>query len=147
MQSFNTKQGCDLKLFEKQQATVVNGAESLQEHIHIQTCLKTFIGDIKDADDSIAVSRTVERKLPVEDIEPLEVIDVITSKGTISRTFFDEDGRRRMRIDSTDHGFPTKHPMGPHKHIMVYDQNGEYLHDSKAITLKKKDRKENADIL
>lgn len=100
-----------------------------------------------NADGSIVVSRTVERKLPVEDIEPLEVIDVITSKGTISRTFFDEDGRRRMRIDSTDHGFPTKHPMGPHKHIMVYDQNGEYLHDSKAITLKKKDRKENADIL
>jgi hypothetical protein len=97
-------------------------------------------------DGTIVVSRCVERKLP-RDVEALEVIDVVSVKGDVSRTFFDEKGRRRMRIDNCDHGFPTKHPMGAHKHIIVYDEDGNYVKDTKPITLKAKDRKENADIL
>ena len=89
----------------------------------------------------------VEGSRPVYPSNPLEVIDVTTAKGDISRTYYDEYGRRRMRVDSTDHGFPAQHPMGAHKHIIVYDEDGNYVKDTKPITLKAKDRKENADIL
>lgn len=99
-----------------------------------------------NVDGTLEVSRVVERKLP-EDAAALEVIDVISTKNTVSRTIYDEDGKRAVRIDTTDHGFPKHHPMGAHKHIMVYDENGKYQDDGVPMILTKKDRKENADIL
>lgn len=97
-------------------------------------------------DGTVKVSRTVERRVP-NDVKPFEVIDVINAKGVASHTYIDEYGRRGMRIDTSDHGQPKYHPMGAHKHIIEYDENGNYLSDGKPIILSQKDRKENRDIL
>ena len=99
-----------------------------------------------NADGTVKVSRTVERKIPA-DVSPFEVIDVVNKDGVVSRTFIDEYGRRGMRIDTSDHKQPKYHPMGAHKHIMEYDESGNYLTDGKPIVLSAKDRKENKDIL
>ena len=99
-----------------------------------------------NSDGTVKVSRTVERKIPA-DVSPFEVIDVINKDGVVSRTFIDEYGRRGMRIDTSDHKQPKYHPMGAHKHIMEYDESGNYLTDGKPIVLSSKDRKENKDIL
>ncbi|HEM4697242.1 TPA: hypothetical protein U1025_001125 [Streptococcus suis] len=97
-------------------------------------------------DGTVKVSRTVERRIP-NDVKPFEVIDVINTKGVASRTYIDEYGRRGMRIDTSDHGQPKYHPMGAHKHIIEYDENGNYLSDGKPTVLSQKDRKESRDIL
>lgn len=97
-------------------------------------------------DGTVKVSRTVERRIP-NDVKPFEVIDVINTKGVSSRTYIDEYGRRGMRIDTSDHGQPKYHPMGAHKHIIEYDENGNYLSDGKPTVLSQKDRKESRDIL
>ncbi len=97
-------------------------------------------------DGTLAVSRAVDRSLP-SDVQPYEVIDVITTKGSINRTIYDGDGRRAIRIDTSDHGFPKSHPMGAHKHIISYDENGNHIDDGKPVVLSAKDRRENADIL
>lgn len=99
-----------------------------------------------NADGTVKVSRTVERKIPA-DVSPFEVIDVVNKDGVVSRTFIDEYGRSGMRIDTSDHKQPKYHPMGAHKHIMEYDESGNYLTDGKPIVLSAKDRKENKDIL
>lgn len=94
---------------------------------------------------TIVVSRVVDNKAP-NDARPYEVIDVRTSKGTINRTYIDAEGRRGQRIDSTDHGQPKHHPEGAHKHIMIYDENGNYRGDGPWISLTDKDKLENADL-
>ena len=99
-----------------------------------------------NSDGTISVSRVVDRSLP-KDAKPYEVIDVRTTKGTVNRTYFDGEGKRGQRIDSTDHGQPKWHPEGAHKHIMLYDENGVCTGDGKWIPLNDKDRRENADIL
>ncbi len=99
-----------------------------------------------NANGTLLVSRVVERSLP-SDPQPLEVIDVITIKGSINRTIYDENGQRAIRIDTSDHGFPKHHPMGAHKHIISYDENGNHIEDGSPKVLSPKDRKENADIL
>ena len=95
---------------------------------------------------TISVSRVVDGHLP-KDAKPYEVIDVRTTKGNINRTYFNAEGQRGQRIDSTDHGQPKHHSEGAHKHIMIYDENGNCLGDGDWISLNDKDRLENADIL
>ena len=99
-----------------------------------------------NADGTVKVSRIVERKIPA-DVSPFEVIDVVNNDGVVSRTFIDEYGRRGMRIDTSDHKQPKYHPMGAHKHIMEYDDEGNYVTDGKPLVLSPNDRKENKDIL
>lgn len=99
-----------------------------------------------NADGIVKVSRIVERKIPA-DVSPFEVIDVVNNDGVVSRTFIDEYGRRGMRIDTSDHKQPKYHPMGAHKHIMEYDDEGNYVTDGKPLVLSPNDRKENKDIL
>lgn len=98
------------------------------------------------ADGTLKVTRVVERKLP-SDVEPFEVIDILTPKGGSSRWLIDGQGRRGMRIDTSDHGQPKWHPMGAHKHIMEYDEAGNFVQETKGKVLTPKDRKENGDIL
>ena len=99
-----------------------------------------------NADGTVKVSRIVERKIPA-DVSPFEVIDVVNNDGVVSRTFIDEYGRRGMRIDTSDHKQPKYHPMGAHKHVMEYDDEGNYVTDGKPLVLSPNDRKENKDIL
>ena len=99
-----------------------------------------------NADGTVKVNRIVERKIPA-DVSPFEVIDVVNKDGVVSRTFIDEYGRRGMRIDTSDHKQPKYHPMGAHKHIMEYDDEGNYVTDGKPLVLSPNDRKENKDIL
>lgn len=99
-----------------------------------------------NSDGTFKVSRVVQKKLP-DDCKPLEVIDVVNKKGGISRTLINENGNRGMRIDNFDHGQPKWHPMGAHKHVISYDEQGNCLGDGKATILTPQDRKENGDIL
>lgn len=99
-----------------------------------------------NSNGTLKVNRTVKHRLP-DDANPFEVIDVITKKGGISRTFHDVEGKRVLRIDNSDHGQPKYHPMGAHKHIIEYDSDGIYINDGKPINLTVKDKFENGDIL
>ena len=99
-----------------------------------------------NSNGTLKVNRIVKHRLP-DDANPFEVIDVITKKGGISRTFHDAEGKRVLRIDNSDHGQPKYHPMGAHKHIIEYDSDGIYLNDGKPINLTVKDKFENGDIL
>lgn len=95
---------------------------------------------------TLKVHRTVNHSLP-DNAKPFEIIDVITKKGGTSRTFYDGEGKRVLRIDNSDHGQPKYHPMGAHKHIIEYDADGLYIDDGKPIRLTIKDKFENGDIL
>lgn len=95
---------------------------------------------------TVKIHRTVNHRLP-DNAKPFEIIDVITKKGGISRTFHDGEGKRALRIDNSDHGQPKYHPMGAHKHIIEYDAYGLYIKDGKPIRLTVKDKFENGDIL
>lgn len=97
-------------------------------------------------DGTLVTTRKVKRGLPT-DINPYDIIDVVGSKGSISRTIYDGECKRRMRIDSTDHGFPKHHPTGAHKHIIQYDFDGNYIDEGIDIPLTITDRKEISDIL
>lgn len=99
-----------------------------------------------NSDGTLKVSRRVRHSLP-RDVSPFEVIDMITDRGVASRTLYDEYGRRGMRIDTSDHRQPKYHPMGAHKHIIEYDENGNYVREGKQTVLTPRDRKENSDIL
>lgn len=45
----------------------MNGAEQLQVHIHIRTCLKMFIGDIRDADVALnTIHETGKSKMYIQ---------------------------------------------------------------------------------
>lgn len=95
---------------------------------------------------TLKVHRIVNHRLPAN-AKPFEIIDVITKKGGISRTFHDGEGKRVLRIDNSDHGQPKHHPMGAHKHLIEYDADGLYIKDGKPIRLTVKDKFENGDIL
>lgn len=97
-------------------------------------------------DGTLKVSRVVRHSLP-KDAKPFEVIDLETDKGIASRTLYNGSAKRGMRIDASDHGQPKYHPMGAHKHIIEYDQDGNYLSEGEVKLLSAKDREENKDIL
>lgn len=52
--------------------------------------------------------------------KPFAVVDSKTSKGSISRTLYDSEGKMVKQINPTNHGNPKNHPYG---------KNGEHVHD------------------
>lgn len=87
-------------------------------------------------------------KIPAE-TKPNSIIDKLNKNGKInSRTIYDNEGKMKFQINTTDHGNPKMHPYG---------KNGEHIHDiiwkdgkiigRPARELTDKERQQNKDIL
>lgn len=96
-----------------------------------------------DEQGTIRATHTINHGLP-KHLDPNSVYDVKSKKGDISRTFTDDNGNRVLRVDSSNHGQPSYHPMGEHKHFIELNNSGT---DGYPYYLTDEDRKENADIL
>ncbi len=87
-------------------------------------------------------------KIPAE-TKPNSIIDKLNKNGKInSRTIYDNEGKMKFQINTTDHGNPKMHPYG---------KKGEHIHDiiwkdgkiigRPARELTDKERQQNKDIL
>ena len=81
---------------------------------------------------------------------PNSVIDHVDESGKVtSRSFYGEDGLKKMDIHTTDHGNPKWHNRGKHgehAHEYLWDENGR-LKGKTERDLTVEERKENEDIL
>ncbi len=82
--------------------------------------------------------------------EPNSITDKVDETGkVVSRTIYDEDGKKAKDIHTTDHGHPKQHPYGDHgEHAHDYEWNEDMTHaDISRRELSKEEREENKDIL
>ena len=78
--------------------------------------------------------------------KPNSIVDVAGKDGIIkTRRWYDEEGRAKKDIDTSDHGNAKHHPMGSHAHDWVWE--GEKATRGKQRALSETERKENSDIL
>lgn len=78
--------------------------------------------------------------------ESNSIVDVSGKDGIIkTRRWYDEEGRAKKDIDTSDHGNAKHHPMGAHAHDWVWE--GEKATRGEQRILSETERKENSDIL
>jgi hypothetical protein len=83
--------------------------------------------------------------------KPNAILDVRAGQGDnsqINRTFYDENGEPKKRIDSGNHGNAKRHPFEPHgahRHDRIQTEKGEEWDKGQPINFN--DVTENADIL
>lgn len=81
--------------------------------------------------------------------KPNSIQQVVTKKGGITRTYFDENGCAVKQISNNDHGHKAERGFGKHgehAHDYTVDENGNLIR-SPARELTEEERKENKDIL
>lgn len=79
---------------------------------------------------------------------PNGVIDLVNAHGKTQRSFYDEESMLKLQIDSTDHGFPKKHPYGTNgEHAHVYTWKDGVLVSKETREITDEERKQNQDIL
>lgn len=77
--------------------------------------------------------------------KPNAVLDVVGKTGNVTRTIYDPAGKMLVQINNTDHNNPRSHPMGPHAHDIVWDNDTIVSRNARELT--DAERKEHADIL
>ncbi len=82
--------------------------------------------------------------LPLKGIPGLVVDKVDDSGKTLQKRVYDEQGNAKIDFDTSDHGLPSIHPTGEHKH--VFDYKRKNLH-GKPSGLTKDELEQNRDII
>lgn len=82
--------------------------------------------------------------LPIKGI-PASVVDKVDEKGKVlQRRIYDEQGRAKIDYDTSDHGLPSAHPTGAHKHIFNYNRKNPH---GKPQGLTEDELEQNKDII
>lgn len=80
---------------------------------------------------------------------PNIITQVVSSKGGISRNYYDSSGRQIKQISNNGHGHKKEEELGmhgEHAHDYIYDENGKLL-ERRLRELNSREREENQDIL
>lgn len=76
---------------------------------------------------------------------PGSVVDKIDEDGkTLQRRVYDDQGRAKIDYDTSDHGLPSAHPTGAHKHIFDHSKKNPH---GKPLGLTEHELEQNKDII
>lgn len=82
--------------------------------------------------------------LPINGI-PGSIVDKLNEDGTtLQRRIYDDQGKAKIDYDTSDHGMPSLHPTGAHKHIFDYSKKNPH---GNPIALTEAELEQNQDII
>lgn len=89
-------------------------------------------------------NRELANGLPLKGI-PNTIVDKVDDDGkTLQRRVYDGQGRAKIDYDISDHGVPSAHPTGAHKHVFNYDRKNPH---GKPLELTEDELERNKDII
>ncbi len=89
-------------------------------------------------------NRELVNGLPLKGI-PNSIVDKVDDKGgTLQRRMYDGQGMAEIDYDVSDHGVPSAHPTGAHKHVFDYNRKNVR---GKPLGLTESDLEQNKDII
>ena len=109
---------------------------------------RRFAGDRVDNNGRSGIIKAknseLENGLPIKG-SPSSTVDKTDDNGKVlQRRIYGPDGRAKIDFDTTDHGFPYKHPTGAHKHELDLSKKNPH---GDPLPLTEQELEENSDII